>query len=140
MHRVKGVQALMAWACAVQACRAWSLILAVLSLGWLPLRAQAQWSVAAVPSLIPNPILTEVYLDPDPHPPLILSLPFPTWQVIVKSCKFHCCPNDGHTTHCFMYNDYDGIASGVVTCMFSMDRLPAGGCPSTTRFINKSCT
>lgn len=47
-------------------------------------------------------------------------------KVIVKSCKFHCCPNDGHTTHCFMYNDYDGIASGVVTCMFSMDRLPAG--------------
>ena len=38
----------------------------------------------------------------------------------------HCCPQDGHTTHCFMYNDHDGIAGGVVTCMFSTDRLPPG--------------
>jgi len=47
-------------------------------------------------------------------------------RIVMKSCKFHCCPADGHTTHCFMYNDHDGIAGGVVTCMFSSDRLPAG--------------
>lgn len=47
-------------------------------------------------------------------------------KVVIKSCKFHCCPNDGHTTHCFVYNDYEGIRGGVLTCMFSNDRLPIG--------------
>jgi len=50
----------------------------------------------------------------------------PPRKVVLKTCRFHCCPNDGHTTHCFMYNDYDGIQGGVITCMFSNDRLPPG--------------